>query len=514
MKDPLKLSVFVGSPKKDLEKVRQAIIQAILEAGHIPDGMELWASEARPTLKTIAEKLLLCDVHVVLLGLSYGQILEKEGISFTEWEYNQSRDANRPIIAFLLEESAFEKAWKDCSKDKECSPISDHEKVLYRELWNKLRSKSVCKLYKSFDTGHIVRDVLNSLNQVIDSDQLRSLPGWIRAESKAAKLAATLQGNPFLMRVLDRVVGFRTTGGRFEKERCAKKAAAEMFWDTMMNRIARAQYMGIFLESGSSLAYVSDALESKLDRQEGWNISTNNALALFQLLLFTDGEIRRNPPVAPDPTDPYGAIFTLKCKRAYEEPPMVPRSLYPKEIEAINEIIDLLKTGGEKQIILATASGWDTAHHVPEFHGPHVGSHANMLFKRAIFMTGNPVVLFLSRHKVDPQFREAGFKCRTDSKGIEANMSYCYPVFGEELPLEFALKNTPLALCIGYELEKNEHEEDIRKVGEKLKSVLRPELEKAGFDMEYAAKAVKLDDGSQAFAIILANEKFYRLFPR
>jgi RNA polymerase sigma factor (sigma-70 family) len=62
--------------------------------------------------------------------------------------------------------------------------------------------------------------------------------------------------------------------------------------------------MNLFLESGSSLAYVSEALQSRLDRQQGWKIATNNALSLLQLMLFTDGEIKRNPPVAPDPEDP------------------------------------------------------------------------------------------------------------------------------------------------------------------------------------------------------------------
>jgi hypothetical protein len=347
---PFKLSVFVGSPKRDLESVRQAIIKAVLEAGHIPDGMELWAADTRPTAKAIEEKLQLCDVHVVVLGPSYGQILELENkrIGFTEWEYQKSRDAKRPVIAFLLEKKAFEHAWKkNPPKDK-------NEETAYRKLWEELRSNSICKFYQSTEMAEIDKDVLNALNQVIDAGQLHPLAGWIRAEGKAAKLTAALQDNSFLMRVMDRVVGFQTTGGRIEKERNAKKSAAEMFWDTMMNELARTEYMDIFLESGSSLAYVAEALETRLDRQQGWKISTNNALSLLQLLLFTDGEIRRNPPVAPDPKDPYGAIFTLKCKKAYEEPQVKPRALYQKEKDAIEEIIELLKSGGDKQIILAT----------------------------------------------------------------------------------------------------------------------------------------------------------------
>lgn len=505
--DPFKLSVFIGSPKKDLENIRQRIIQAVLEAGHIPDGMEIWASDARPTLKTIAEKMNLCDIHVVVLGLKYGEVLDNENISFTEWEYRKSRNDKRPIISFLLEENIFEHAWVDDSPD-------DREKKDYRRLWSELRKNSVCKLYKSINMSAIDRDVINALNQVIDSYQLRPLAGWIRAESKAAKLAAALQDNSFLMRVMDRVVRFRTTGGRFEKESSAKKAAAEMFWDTMMNQLARANYYDIFLESGSSLAYVSEILESKLDRQQGWNIATNNALSLLQLLLFTDGDIKRNPPVAPDPEDPYGAIFTHKCKQAYEEPHIKPRNLYEKEIDAVNEIIGLLKQEEKNQIILATASGWDTEHSIKEFRGPHVGSHPNMLFKRAIFMTGEPVVLFLSRHKVDPRFREAGFKCRNDNKKAKAVTRYCYPVFGYELPLIKALMDMPLALCIGYEKEKDEQDIDIRQIGEKLKKVLSKELRKAEFDMDYGAKEFDQIDGVEAGALMVANKKFKNLFPR
>jgi hypothetical protein len=199
---------------------------------------------------------------------------------------------------------------------------------------------------------------------------------------------------------------------------------------------------------------------------------------------------------------------------AYEEPHVKPRALHQKEKEAINETISLLKSGGDKQIILATASGWDTTHKVRGFHGPHVGSHANMLFKRAIFMANNPVVLFLSRHKVSPNFREARFKCRTDSEKPEIGMRYCYPVFGKELTLAKALVDTPLALCIGYEREKEDQETDIRQIGEHLKSVLRPELGKAGFDIEYAAKEFVREDESVAGAIMVANKRFRQLFPR
>ena len=176
-----------------------------------------------------------------------------------------------------------------------------------------------------------------------------------------------------------------------------------------------------------------------------------------------------------------------------------------------------MNSGVDQKIILATASGWDTTHNIKEFHGPHVGSHANMLFKRAIFMTGQPVILFLSRNKVDPdqELHEARFKCRTDNEMPKEGMRYCYPVFGDELPLMKALAESPVALCIGYEKEKTEEESniDIRLIGKRLRDILRPHLAPVGFDMEYAAQEFSTGDGPESAAIMLANEKFCEMFP-
>lgn len=504
--DVTKLSVFLGSPKRDLEAIRLRILQAILDAGHIPDGMELWAADARPTLQVIKEKLKLCDVHLVLLGHRYGEILPGKKIGFTEWEYKQSNDVKRPVISFLLQEKTVKQAWKK-------NPPTFKERKLFWKFWQELRRNSICQIYPDQRMEKIDTHVTNALNQVVDGEHLRPLSGWVRQESKAAKIAAALQGNHFLMRIMERVMGFKTTGSRVEKEGTAKHAAAELFWDSMKNQLARTKYKNLFLESGSSIAYVSEAIEKDGRVAQGWDIATNNALALLQLLLFTDGEVRRSPSVSPDPTDPYGAIFTRKCLEAYEEPPVKPRSLYQAEKEAIEEIVQLLKIGGPRQIILATASGWDTSHPTEAFHGPHVGSHANMLFKRAIFMTGQPVVMFLSRHKVDPKFPEARFKCRTSEEKIGPNAHYCYPVFGSELPMARALKEVPVALCIGYQSEKQYSHADVRKIKNEIKRVLGPHLA-PDFNMDYSAKDFDFGDGLHAGALIVANKKFCQLFPK
>ena len=53
----------------------------------------------------------------------------------------------------------------------------------------------------------------------------------------------------------------------------------------------------------------------------------------------------------------------------------------------------------------------------------------------------------------------------------------------------------------------------MNQISDKLKNVLRPELDKAGFDYDYAAKEISLENESLAGAIMIANEKFQQLFP-
>lgn len=114
---PRKLEIFVGATKRDLGPARQAVINAILEKGHISSGMELWAAGNRPPLEVIAKHLSRCDAHILLVGARYGSPMDgHEGISFTEWEYRQS-DAKRPILPFVLDTKSLKQARKR-EKDK------------------------------------------------------------------------------------------------------------------------------------------------------------------------------------------------------------------------------------------------------------------------------------------------------------------------------------------------------------------------------------------------------------
>ncbi|MEB3312161.1 MAG: DUF4062 domain-containing protein [Snowella sp.] len=69
-----KLQVFVSSTYLDLKSERQAAVEAILTAGHIPAGMELFSAGDQSQWEVIKEWIDESDVFLLILGGRYGSI--------------------------------------------------------------------------------------------------------------------------------------------------------------------------------------------------------------------------------------------------------------------------------------------------------------------------------------------------------------------------------------------------------------------------------------------------------
>ena len=61
-----KLQVFVSSTYEDLKEERQAAVQAILNAGHIPAGMELFASGDQSQIEVIKKWIRESDIYTLM----------------------------------------------------------------------------------------------------------------------------------------------------------------------------------------------------------------------------------------------------------------------------------------------------------------------------------------------------------------------------------------------------------------------------------------------------------------
>ena len=100
-----KLQVFVSSTYTDLIEERQAAVEAILDAGHIPAGMELFKAGNESQLKTIYKWIDESDVYMLILGGRYGSVESKSGKSYTQLEYEYALSKNIPVFSVVINNS-------------------------------------------------------------------------------------------------------------------------------------------------------------------------------------------------------------------------------------------------------------------------------------------------------------------------------------------------------------------------------------------------------------------------
>jgi Domain of unknown function (DUF4062) len=103
-----KLQVFLSSTFSDLIEERQAAVAAILKAGHIPAGMELFTAGDKSQMKTIERWIDESDVYMLILGGRYGSIEPTSNISYTELEYDYARAQGKPSFSVVIADEALE----------------------------------------------------------------------------------------------------------------------------------------------------------------------------------------------------------------------------------------------------------------------------------------------------------------------------------------------------------------------------------------------------------------------
>lgn len=95
-----KYQVFVSSTYQDLIEERKEVIQALLELDCIPVGMELFPAADDDQWTLIKRLVDDCDYYILIIGGRYGS-LNKDGISYTQMEYEYALSRGIPIISFL-----------------------------------------------------------------------------------------------------------------------------------------------------------------------------------------------------------------------------------------------------------------------------------------------------------------------------------------------------------------------------------------------------------------------------
>ncbi len=163
-----KYQIFISSTYIDLVEERKEVIQALLELDCIPVGMELFPAANEDQWTLIKELIDTCDYYLLIVGGRYGS-LNREGISYTQMEYEYAISRNIPVVAFTPEnpdEIPVKKTDKDSKKTKKLAAFLE------------LVTQKMCKKYDGpKDLGSVAS------RSIIKLIKKHPAIGWIRGNN-------------------------------------------------------------------------------------------------------------------------------------------------------------------------------------------------------------------------------------------------------------------------------------------------------------------------------------------
>lgn len=164
-----KLQVFISSTYTDLKEERQAAVEAILTAGHIPAGMELFAAGDESQMNVIKKWIDESDVYMLILGGRYGSIEPKSQKSYIQLEYEYALEKGKPLFAVVITEEYLEEKVR-----------RNGSLVIEKENFGKLKAfrESVCNKVVRFWSD--AKDIkLATLEKLSELSKRPDLVGWI-----------------------------------------------------------------------------------------------------------------------------------------------------------------------------------------------------------------------------------------------------------------------------------------------------------------------------------------------
>lgn len=162
----IKYQVFISSTYEDLKDERRAVMEAIMNAGHIPIGMEAFQASDDDQWTYITRRIDESDYYVVIIAERYGSM--KDGKSYTQMEYEYAIASGVPAIGMLLHDDA-RTLWPASRVESGRSKkIKDFRGVV---------GQKVVKFWRNAD------DLALKVSQALN-EQVRVNPriGWVRAD--------------------------------------------------------------------------------------------------------------------------------------------------------------------------------------------------------------------------------------------------------------------------------------------------------------------------------------------
>lgn len=164
----VRYEVFISSTFEDLNEERRELIEATINLGHIPIGMELFNAADESQWDVIKRRISECDYYVVVISDRYGSI-DKDRIGFTEKEYDFAIASGKPVIGFVRSDDAIKTL-----------PYEQRESDNKDKLID-FRNKISARLYKKWSNKDDLAKVYYSSFAALIADKPQT--GWVRRGS-------------------------------------------------------------------------------------------------------------------------------------------------------------------------------------------------------------------------------------------------------------------------------------------------------------------------------------------
>jgi hypothetical protein len=187
-----KYQIFISSTFSDLKKERQAAVEAVLGARHIPAGMELFSAGSESQLEVIKRWIEESDIYMLILGGRYGSIEAKTGLSYTELEYDHALDLKKPFFAVVLSDDWIDRKVRD-------NGVDFFEKDSMDKL-NSFRKKVLSRICEIVNDEKDIK--ISVMKYILDIEDHYYLDGWVKgsdlARANSASNIAVSGGAPIL----------------------------------------------------------------------------------------------------------------------------------------------------------------------------------------------------------------------------------------------------------------------------------------------------------------------------
>lgn len=173
-----KYQIFLSSTYSDLKVAREKVIKTILNLYQHPVGMEMFSADDDEQWEVIKETIKSSDYYIVLIGHRYGSTT-KDGISYTEKEYDFAQEIGIPVLAFVRERDVSTKP-KERENDPELKKKVD-------QFVSKATANKMCDFWTTPE------DLATKIAVALPKVFLRhKRPGWIRAETDSGNISEEL----------------------------------------------------------------------------------------------------------------------------------------------------------------------------------------------------------------------------------------------------------------------------------------------------------------------------------